>query len=617
MSEIKYTELDFALIKQNLKDYLKSQSKFKDYNFDGSSMSVLLDILAYNTAYNSFYLNMAANEMFLDSAALKENVFSRAKHLGYTPRSTTSLLAKVDVQVTFQSDEHAALVPSNFSLSRNQEFYTNSNDTRYTFFPKNSVFFDKTGTRTWVAKNVELIEGKRFTHSYTVDNTAPLKQRYVIPNSGVDTSTLIVNVRENSTSSNSSAFFLSTDINLLKSDTPVYFLQPYAFDGNLYEILFGDNILGKGVTTGNIITIEYIASTGSGANGASVFKTGSLLTSLDNPSLVTIAAAATSSVTTLISASGYSDPESIDSVKLLAPRYYESQNRAVTKSDYETLILKDVPLVESVRVWGGEENDPPEYGKVFCAIKPKTGSALNTEDKNRIINSFIRPRNLVSLEVVVIEPEYIGLTLDVQVNYNSAKTVLSADSIKSKVLAAIQTFKSENISGFDSDFRFSQFTNYIDNADDSIVSNITEVGIKYNIIPTLNTRNKISIVLNNEIDTGDYLNLKSSIVSSTFLLNNNSVSLSDDGKGRIFLYYTSADSKKVIINDSVGTVSYDTGKIVIEDLLISSIPNNQNYISFFIKPKYNDIIALRNQMLIMDNSDISIDVVDISKLKLS
>jgi len=616
MSEIKYSELDFALIKQNLKTFLKSQDKFKDYNFDGSSMSVLLDVLAYNTAYNSFYLNMVANEMFLDSAAIKENVFSRAKHLGYTPRSTTSIKAKIDFQVTFQSDAHADLVPTNFALSKNQEFYTTSNDTRYTFFPRVAVFFEKIGTRTFIARNVELVEGKRFTHSYTVDTTLPIKQKYVIPNSGVDTSTILVTVRDNANSSAFTTFLPNTDINLLDSNSPAYFIETYNFDGDLYEIVFGDNIVGKGLVDGNIVSIEYIASTGDGADGASVFKTGSLITSLDNPALMTIASAATSSATTLSSASGYAAPETIESVKLLAPRFYESQNRAVTKNDYETLILKDISLAEYVRVWGGEENVPPEYGKVFCAIKPKTGTSLNLDDKTSIINS-IRSRNLVSLEVIIVEPEYIGLSLTTQVNYNSGKTVLSADSIKSKVNAAIQTFKEENISGFDSDFRFSTLSKYIDAADASIVSNISDVGIKYKIIPTLNSRNQISIVLNNEIDTGDSANSVFSITSSQFYFNNNLVSLADDGRGKIVLYYISSTGVKVILNDSIGTVFYENGTITIQDLLVSSIPNNQNYITFFITPKYNDIIALRNQMLILEDSDIDVTVVDISKLRLS
>lgn len=614
MSEIKYTELDFALIKQNLKNFLKSQDKLKDYNFDGSGISILLDILAYNTGYNAFYLNMVANEMFLDSASQKENVFSRAKTLGYIPRSTTSCTAKANVQVTFPSEAQANLVPNSFALSKYQEFYTSNNDYRYTFFPKRAVFFERTGSTTFVANNVELIEGRRFTHLYTVDNALPVKQRYIIPNTDVDISTISVSVRDSSSSTNSVTFFQSDDINLLKSDSAVYFLQPYSFDGNLYEIVFGDGILGKAVNTGNIISIEYVASTGDGAVGAKSFKSESIFTSLNSASL---SLGATISVTTLSSAIGYSEPEDIDSVKLLAPRYYQSQNRAVTKSDYETLILKDVSLVESVRVWGGEENDPPEYGKVFCAIKPKTGTTLNAEDKSRIITSFIRPRNLVSLEVVLVEPEYIGLTLTTEVNYNSANTILSADSIKSRVAATIQTYKQDYLTGFDSDFRFSQLTKYIDSADESIVSNITSVGIKYNIVPLLNSRNTISIKLNNQIDTGDYLNLKSSVTSSTFLLNNNKVALADDGRGKLFLFYIASDSTKVIVNDSVGTVSYDTGTITIEDLLISSIPDNKNFITFFVKPKTSDIIALRNQMILLDDADISISVTDISKLKLS
>lgn len=615
MSDIKYTELDFGLIKTNLKTYLKSQDKFKDYNFDGSSMSILLDILSYNTGYNAFYLNMVANEMFLDSASMKENVVSRAKHLAYTPRSVASLRAKIDFQVTFQTDEAASQIPTNFALSKNQEFYTNVNDSRYSFYPNSSVFFEKTESRTFVARNVELIEGKRLTHAYTVDTTLPIKQRYIIPNANVDTSTIRVSVKDSVSSTTNTTFLPNTDITLVKETSPVYFLQ--AYNADFYEITFGDNIIGKGVTTGNIISIEYIVSSGDGPVGASLFRTGSLLPSLPQPSLSLIAAGAISTATVILPAYGYSDAESIDSIKLLAPRFYESQNRAVTKFDYETLILKDVPIAESVRVWGGEENIPPEYGKVFCAIKPKTGTALNEEDKSTIINTFIRPRNLVSLEVIVTEPDYVGITLNTTINYNANTTTLSADAVKTKVLSAIQTYKTDNLNGFDSDFRFSKFNSYIDSSDTSIVSNITEVGIKYKFIPLLNSRNKINIQLNNQIDTGDYLNNKSSIRSSSFNLNNNTVYLSDDGLGKIFLYYVSSDNKKIVVNDSVGVVNYETGLISIDNLLISSIPNNQNYINFYIKPKYNDIIALKNQMILIEDTDINVTVIDISKLKTS
>lgn len=606
MAEIKYSETDFAQIKENLKTFLKSQDKFKDYNFDGSSMSVLLDVLAYNTSYNAFYLNMVANEMFLDSAALRENVVSRAKHLGYVPLSRKTLSAVIDLTVEFASS--LATIPDNFLLSTTQEFYTNYNDVRYTFYPKASVYFDKIVDGKYIARNVDLIEGKRLSHTYVVDTTTPIKQRFIVPNAGVDIATLVVTVKESATSSNIAVFTPNTDITKVSSDSPVYYLQPYQSD--LYEIVFGEGVLGRAVVDGNIVILDYVASTGSGAEGARDFRTNRL-------NNLTVVGNQTATITTKTAASGYSDAQSIESIKLLAPRSYEAQNRAVTKSDYETLILSDVSSVEYIRVWGGEENVPPEYGKVFCAIKPKTGTTLNTDDKTRILNSFIRPRSMVSIEVIIVEPEYIGIVLDCSVNYFSNKTTLNADSIRLRAATAIEKYVAENLNGFDADFRYSKLVKYIDDADTSIESNITEVRLKYPILPTLNTRNQFSIVLNNPIDRGDYLNSISAVRSSEFFYNNARVSLSDDGQGNLFLYYISSESSKVIVESSVGSVSYDDGTITISNMLVSGIPNNQSHINLYIKPRYNDVVALRNQMLLIEPEDISIQVVDLSRLKLS
>ncbi|CAB4141336.1 baseplate wedge subunit [uncultured Caudovirales phage] len=614
MSEIKYTELDFALIKDNLKTFLKSQDKFKDYNFDGSSLSILLDILAYNTGYNAFYLNMLASEMFLDSASLRESVVSRAKHLGYVPKSTRSIRAKIDYTVKFSLDT-LPNIPTGFSLSKNQEFYTNFQNSRYTFYPLDDVLFERlpnegTGPNeriVFIARDVELVEGKRFTHSYIVNNNSITTQKYIIPNSGCDISTLKVYVKDNSSSTNITVFLSNNDITLLNSSFPAYFIQPYESD--LYEIVFGDGILGKSVVNGNVIFIDYVVSTGPDASGSSVFTTGSIDISGGSQSF---------NIVTKSVASGYSEQESISSIKLLAPRAYEAQNRAVTKYDYETLILKDVPLVDKVRVWGGEDNIPPEYGKVYCAIQPKTGIALNQEDKHAILETYIRPRNMISTEVVIVEPEYIGITVNSTVNYDSNKTTLSPDGLKAVVLTAISSYKSQNLSGFDSDFRFSKFVNYIDSANDSIVSNVTEIGMKYKLYPVLDSKNSFTITLNsNEIDKGDYINSVSSITSSKFYYNNSIVSISDDGQGQLFLYYISSDSKIVIVDSNIGTVSYETGIISINNMLVTSILNNLNYISLFVKPRYTDIIALRNQVILIEDSDVNIAVTDVSKLRLS
>ena len=616
MAEIKYTELDFNLIKENLKTFLKSQDKFKDYNFDGSSLSILLDVLAYNTGYNGFYLNMLASEMFLDSASLDNSVASRAKHLGYTPRSVRTSVAIIDYSVTVTGTN----LPIRQVLPKSQPFFTTVDGTRYTFYPRQSRTLDRTlvstdgngfQTVTYTAKNLEIVEGKRLIHSYTVDNTSPVKQRYVMPNQNVDTSTLSVTVKESASSSNISVYNLSDDITEVSSTDLVYFMQAYApsNEEGLYEVIFGDDIIGKNPQDGNIIQLNYIVSSGDGATGANSFRAETL--GILNSQTESF------SITTLSPANGFSERENKDSVKLLAPRNYEAQNRAVTKYDYETLIKKDVSSVQHVRVWGGEENIPPEYGKVFCAIKPFTGDTLNLEDKERILTTFIKPRNLVTLDVSIIDPEYIRLELNCSVNYNSNKTVLDEAELQNLIYNNIRAYRDSSISGFDVDFRYSKLLSQIDNSDNSIVSSESDITIKYRVIPRLNLKNSFTIQLNNEIDTGDFTNDQSSVRSSLFLYRNSRVYLADNGKGILFVYYFSQEGNKVIVEPNIGSVNYSTGEIVVNQLLVSSIPNGLNYIDFFIVPKDNDIIALREQIILIDDSDISIEMTDVNRLRLS
>lgn len=607
MAEIKYTELDFQLIKENLKTFLKSQDKFKDYNFDASSISMLLDVLAYNTGYNAFYLNMLASEMFLDSASLRESVISRAKHLGYVPRSVRTCRAVVDYEIFFSGGTN---IPGNLILFDTQEFYSDVDGIRYTFYPSESTVFTKIAENRYKITNLELIEGKRFTHQYVVDNNAPMKQRFVIPNENCDTSTLKVSVKDSTASSNIKVYTFNDDILSATENDLYYYIQQY--DSSLFEVMFGDGIIGKKPDSGNVVVLDYITSSGDAATGAKIFRTGALIGNGNlsgNPK---------DSFTIKIEAGGYADEESIESIKLLAPNSYDAQNRAVTKNDYETLIKRDVSLVDYVRVWGGEENDPPEFGKVFCAIKPKTGDTLNLEDKTRVVNTFIKPRNLVTVDVVIVDPELIRLTLTCLVNYNSNKTQLSSDAIKSLVLDSIKKYRTENILGFDSDFRYSVYSRYVDNADVSIVSNTSEVNIKYRVIPNLGIKNSFEIQLNNQIDTGDISNGISSVKSSTFLYNTSLAYLADDGKGNISVYFFSQNSlSRVPIENNVGKVNYETGKITITNLLVSAISDSINYIDFMIIPKVYDIIALRSQLLLIEDSDINITVVDINKLKIS
>jgi hypothetical protein len=315
-------------------------------------------------------------------------------------------------------------------------------------------------------------------------------------------------------------------------------------------------------------------------------------------------------------ASNYNAAESIESIKFFAPRAYDAQNRAVTKSDYETLLKKEIPSIEYLRVWGGEENVPPEYGKVFCAIKPKTGRALSTDEKNRLINTYIKPRNVLSIQVELVEPDYLGLLVTSQINYFSNKTYKQKDQIKNEVVKKIQEYRDQNLIGFDSDFRYSKLVKQIDSVDSSIEGNITDIKIKYRLIPAFDTPSTYFIYLNNAIDRGDATNQNASITSTPFIYNNIFAYLSDDGRGRLYVYYISND-QKIVIQPNAGSVNYATGEIIIQNLVVTNIPNGFNYIDINITPAKNDVIAYRNQILLLDDLDINVNVVDLTKVRLS
>lgn len=610
MAEMKYSDLDFAQIKENLKNFLKSQSKFKDYDFDGSGMSVLLDLLAYNTAYNGFYLNMVASEMFLDSAALRESVISRSKHLGYVPSSRRALSATVDIEFDFSKPGIKTPEPkAGFLIKKTNALYVVIDTVRYIFTPRNEVWAQPIGNRKYLAKNVQLIEGKRLTYQWTYDSTTAKKQRFIIPNSNIDVSTLSVVVKESATSATKTPFTQFQDLNELTDKDEIYFLEESP--GELYELIFGDGVLGKKLQDGNIIQIEYVVPTNNNALGASRFYP-VVGWDVDINSI--------SNIRCSIPARDYSEKESIESIKFSAPKMYDAQNRAVTKSDYETLLKKDIsvidPKIQYLRVWGGEENDPPEYGKVFCAIKPDSGLALNPAEKQKIIDTFIRPKNIISVQVEIVEPDYIGLSINCSVNYFSQKTTNTKDVIKNLVLTKIKQFKEKYIVGFDSDFRHSKFVAEIDSADPSIESNATSVKMKYSITPQLSTFYSKTISLNNEINRGDVTNGVRGILSTPFYYVNNLVFLADDGLGKLGVYTVSGLQNNLPLK-VVGKVDYGNSTLTIENLVVDAIPNNRNFIEIYVMPKNNDVIAYRNQILLLEDQDIEISVTDLNSVRLS
>lgn len=618
MAETKFTDLDFSKIKENLKTYLKSQSKFQDYNFEGSGLSILLDILAYNTAYNGFYLNMLASEMFLDSASQRDSVVSRAKHLGYLPSSRRGLQAVVDVEYDFSRSDFP-LPQNGISIRKTDVFKTFVGSIVYTFSPKEDVYARPIGNKKFLAENVRIVEGKVLKHQWTYQAQSATKQRFIIPNKNVDLSTLSVYVKDSETSSIKMPYQKFEDLNSLGPDDRVYFLEEAS--GEKYEIIFGDGVLGKALSAGNIIMIEYLVPTNDNAIGCIKFLPGgSTLGYSDDTAIPTTGNFRIQTITGKQAAKDYSEKESIESIKFSAPRMYDAQNRAVTKNDYETLLKKDIsfiePKIQYLRVWGGEENDPPEYGKVFCAIKPYASLRLNNTEKLRIIEDYIRPKSMLSLQVEVVEPEYIGMTVSSTVNYFSNRTVNSLETIRQKVVNSIKTFRDQNISGFDSDFRLSKLSRVIDAVDPAIESNITKVTMKYQIRPDLTTPFSTIIKLSNQIDRGDALNGDKTITSTLFYHANVLVMIGDDGKGNLGLYISTAtgDTPPLL---KIGTVDYLKGTITINKLIVDEIPNEQNYINIFAKPRVGDIISYKNQIILLSDEDIDVSVVNLNTVRLS
>lgn len=590
MSKLKVTELDFKQIKENLKTFLRSQDRFSDFDFDGSNISTILDILAYNTAYNGFYANMIANEMFLDTAVLRESVVSRAKAIGYTPASRRS--SRATVRVEFIS---VPIGTPQIIIPQGEKFFSSAgtSSTRFAFTVEQGVVITPNVNGKFIG-DLRLIEGVRLEHRFLHDVTQEQPQRYVLPNKDVDVTSITIKIQESAFSNNITNYFLNTDINLVNGETPVFFVNEV--DDEKYEVFFGDGILGKALEDGNIIIVNYVVSAGPASNGVRVFKSETVLGGFASSQVRT---------ETISSAQGGSERETVKSIKQIAPLYHETQNRAVTRNDYETLIKKDFPEVEFVRVWGGEDHIPVTYGKVFLSIKPFGTTSLSLNRRQQLIDTIIRERNLISIEVDIVEPDFLNLVVNTNVRYNPRATSLSAGDVQKSIIESIREFRNDSLRGFNSSFRYSQLVGAIDDSDASILNNLTTITMRYRLRPPLNFKERYVIELNNAIDRGDSANNISSIDSTGFLVNNIATFISDDGKGNLY-YYRIIANQKVIFRKNIGTVNYSTGTIIVNDFLTAGFVGGVEYLDIFAAPLRNDLIPQRNQILLIDDTDINV-----------
>ena len=586
-TKLQVTELDFDSIKRNLKTFLSQQDEFRDYNFEGSGMSVLLDVLAYNTHYLGFNANMLANEMYLDSADLRSSVVSLAKQVGYTTRSASTSSANIDIVVNNGSGPAITMSRgTKFSTTVDGQAYSFVNNSDVTIIPANGVYS---------FRGIAIFEGTYLNYKYTV-NTSDLDQRFIIPNDDVDTQTVTVRVQNSASDSITNTYTLASGITGLDSTSKVYFLQEV--ENGRYEIYFGDGVLGKKVEDGNIIIIDYIVTNRGAANGAETF---SLSGTVGGFSDVTI--------TTNSRAQGGDDPESVSSIKYNAPRDYTAQDRAVTAEDYKVLVKSIYANAQSVQVYGGEDADPVAYGKVYISVKARSGSNLTTATKNSIVRS-LKQYSVASVTPVIIDPETTYLIITTNFKYNSGNTTLALSTIQTNVLMTILLYGQEELESFTGMFRHSALSGLIDDTDPSILSNVTNIAMYKYITPTLNSGLKYTLNFNNAIFNphSGHNSADGGVISSTgFKINDdestNEHFLDDDGAGNVRVYYLSGTTR-IYTSSTYGTVNYTTGQIVLTSANITSISNVDGVVSSRIRittiPNSNDIVPVRNQTLEID-----------------
>ena len=583
------SDLDFDAIKSNLKAFLQDQPEFSDYNFEGSGFAVLIDTLAYNTHYLGFNANMVANEMYLDSADIRKNVVSLAKMLGYTPTSAKSPVANVDILVNNASG-------STITMNKGTTFTSIIDNTTFQFVTnEDNIISPVDGVYKF--SNINLYEGTLVNFKYTVDST-DVDQRFIIPSQNADTSTLKVQVQNSQSDSAKSTYTLATGLRGLDDTTKAYFLQET--DTGKFEVYFGDGVIGKKLSDGNIVILEYVVSNKEEANGASSF---SLSSNVGGFTDVTI--------TTNSSAQGGSEPETKESIRYNAPLQYTSQDRAVTTTDYETLIKSIYPNTQSVSAWGGEDDETPVYGVVKISIKPKSGNTLTNSTKNNIITS-LAPYNVASVRPEIIEPSVTSLLLVVNAKYNKQATSKSAETIKSEITNNLSSYSLNTLSSFDGVFRYSKLTGIIDDVDTSILSNITTVKMRKEFTPTLASSTKYDIYFRNAIYNPH--SGHSSVLSSTGFKvagNNNEMFLDDDGQGNVRVYYL-VSGIKTIHNATQGTIDYSTGQITLNSLNVASISNirgaTSTKIEITVVPSSNDIVPVRDQILEIDVANSIVNV---------
>ncbi len=589
-----YTQLnnlDFSEIKTALKEYMRAQSDFTDYDFEASALSQLLDVLAYNTYYTAFNANMVVNEMFLDSASLRDNVVALAKQLGYTPKSITSPKVDLGFKVKFTSN-----APASVELKRGTGFVTNYDGTLYRYVTLNT---SKVPVVNGVAQftNTSLYEGSYVVTSSTYDATLK-DQKFKIQNSAADLSTLIVRVYESANSSVYEEYTRSDNLLSVGSDDRIYFVSEV--DDEQYEIFFGDGVLGKKLSDGDVVEISYILTKGPASNGAKSFTFSGTL--LDENDSTIILPYTVSDIIVESASQGGSDIESIDTIKYNAPKFYGAQNRAVTSNDYSAIVRNLYPAISDIIVFGGEDQVPPEYGKVFLSVKPSEANTLSSATK-KDLSDKLRQYTVASVKPVFVDPSLLYVEINSKIYYDGAKTVLLPAEVAAKVSTGVREYlNTSNTEKFNGKFRYSKFIGVIDNTDRAINSNSTDIVLRKDFYAQVNASAYYEICYQNEF----LKDCDGPVLTSTGMTvfeHPNHTSYLEDRDGKIVLYrLDSLTGEKILLNDSIGDIDYEKGEVKLYNFTILKGTFSDNRIELRVKPANRDIEAKREVYLDVDIS---------------
>lgn len=672
------TELDFFTIRENLKNYLRGQDTFTDYDYEGSGMSVLLDLLAYNTHYNAYYMNMIANESFLDTAQIRQNVLSHAKIINYVPTSVRGAEAMINVRVT-PTEGSEDTTTTQLRMKRFTRLLgTDINGVNHPFVTMYSNTVSKTGD-SFYFPNVMIRQGEAMTYQFRM-MANNITRSFEIPSANVDTSTLIVTVQESISNTFTTEYKLATDLTEIKSDSKIFYIEE---NENLnYSIYFGDNVLGMRPKNGSIVVATYVDSVGSGANNVNQFA---FIDRIQNKYSNNVR------ITTVQSARAGQDKESLEQIRFRAPHFYSAQNRAVTVNDYETLILKDFDNIDAISVWGGEDNDPPIYGKVFISIKTKGYYSLSNIEKENIKNSLINNRNVLTVTPEIIEPEYIFVQVRGKVTYDPALTSKTPAELIDDVKVAIGQYADEKLNTFSATFKKSQLQNYIEGSNPAINGSDVNIYLQKRLPVFLNQTRNYIIRFNAPLRKGDYINKlftypQVGVFDSRDILRNvyieevpnsftgvdsirviasginydssTKISIVGDGTGakaipevingkinRIIVtskgtnyttatititsdfgsggsaaavleskignlrayFFKETTGEKIIINENIGSINYETGVIELSRINVRSVESNDfydpNVLAVSVIPQEQVILPGRNRILSLDVND--------------